>query len=308
MSSHARITLWRFIALLMVLLYGRLAHAQEMEPRAYSNTPIGMNFLVIGYGYSHGALLFDPSLPVQDANATVNIGLLGYAHAFDLAGKSAKFVALLPFAGLDANGYLDGTYQERVVSGFADPTFALSVNLSGAPALPLKEFLQYRQDTVIGATLQVTAPWGQYDSDRLINIGTHRWSIKPEIGLSQALGSWNLEGAAGITFYTSNDNFFGGQKLEVEPIYSVQGHVVYNINVGMWVAIDATYYTGGESTVGGVRKDNKLDNWRFGFTLAMPLDKHHSIKFSGSTGVVTRTGTDFNAYLLAWQYRWGGGL
>ncbi|HCU54114.1 MAG TPA: transporter [Gammaproteobacteria bacterium] len=299
----------RLLTLLLIApLCNQLAHAQEMEPRAYSNAPIDMNFLVIGYGYSAGGLLFDPSLPVQGAHATLNYGVLGFAHSFDLAGKSAKFAMVLPYAGLDANGYLDGTYAERVVSGFADPAFSLSVNFSGAPALPLKEFLHYRQETVIGATLKVTAPWGQYDADRLINIGTHRWSIKPEIGVSQALDNWVVEGSAAFTTYTSNNEFYGGQKLEQDPIYSVQAHVVYNFTSGMWVAFDATYYTGGESTVSGVAKDNKLDNWRYGLTFAMPVDKYNSIKFSASTGIITRTGTDFDAYLLAWQYRWGGGL
>jgi len=213
-----------------------------------------------------------------------------------------------PYAGLDANGYFEGAYHERVVSGFADPTIAVSVNFSGAPALPLDEFRQYQQDTVIGATLKITAPWGQYDADRLINIGTNRWSIKPEIGISQALGSWIVEGAAAVTVYTDNSEYWGGQKLEQDPIYSAQAHVVYNFKSGIWLAVDATYYTGGRSTINGVTKDNKLDNWRYGATVAVPINRYHSIKFAASTGVVTRTGTDFDAYLLAWQYRWGGGL
>lgn len=295
-------------SVVLLFLFANSSSAQEMEPRAYSNAPIGMNFLLMGYGHLNGALLFDPSLPVQGANASVDVGVMGYVHSFDFQGKSAKFGIAMPYAGLDANGFLDGAYRERIVSGFADPTFILSVNFSGAPALTLKEFQSYKQNTIVGATVKVTAPLGQYDEDRLLNIGTNRWVFKPELGISQMRGDWIIEGATAVAFYTDNTEFFNGQKLEQAPIYSVQGHVVYNFSRGLWAALDATYYTGGISTVDGIEKDNKLDNWRLGLTLAIPVDKYNAIKLAASSGVSTRTGTDFNSYLLAWQYRWGGGL
>ena len=172
----------------------------------------------------------------------------------------------------------------------------------------MSQFRSYTQDTIIGATFKVSAPWGQYDSDKLLNIGTNKWSFTSEIGISKALGDWIVEGAATVELFTNNNDFYGGQKLETDPIYSTQAHVIYRFKSGLWTALDTTYYTGGESTVNGVAKDNKLSNWRTGFTLAMPVNKANSIKFAVSTGVSTRTGTDFTAYLLAWQYRWGGGL
>ena len=292
-----------------LVLQGSLtAYAQELEPRAYANAPIGMNFLLAGAGHSQGSLLFDPAVPIQGADAQVDLGLLGYVHSLAVADKSAKFGLVLPYAWLDATGYVDGTYQERKVSGIADPVFLVSVNFCGAPALTLDEYSRYRQDTIVGATLKVTAPLGQYDEDRLLNIGTHRWSFKPEIGVSQALGKWIVEGAAAVSWYTANNDFFGGQQLKQDPIYSLQAHVVYDFTRGFWVAVDTTYYTGGVTTMNGVRKDNRLDNWRSGLTIAVPINRQNSIKLAGSTGISTRTGTDFNAFMLIWQYRWGGGL
>jgi hypothetical protein len=308
MNYFLNINLRLPVILLTVLNFAGSAKAQEMEPRAYSNAPIGMNFLPMGYAHSSGALIFDPSVPIEGAKASVDVAVTGFAHSFDFKGKSAKFGIVLPYARFDAHGFIDGEYRERNVSGFADPTFAFSVNFSGAPALTLDSFQKYKQETIIGATIKIRAPWGQYDSDRLLNLGTNRWSLEPELGLSRALGKWIVEGAVAVTAFTDNHDFFGGQKLELAPIYSAQGHVVYNFGRGIWTAIDATYYTGGESTVEGVKKDNRLDNWRFGLTVAVPVNKFNSIKFAGSTGVSTRTGTDFDAYLLAWQYRWGGGL
>jgi hypothetical protein len=286
----------------------RPVQAQELEPRAYANTPVGMSFLLAGIGYSHGGLLFDPSLPIQGAEARVNSGLLGYVHAFGVGGMSAKFGLLFPYAALDAAGYVNGSYQSRRVTGFADPTLMFSINFLGAPAITLDRLSRYRQDIIVGTTLKVTAPYGQYDADRLLNIGTHRWSFKPELGISKAIGAWIVEGSAAITWFTTNQDFFGGQTLQQDPIYSAQAHVVYNFPRGLWLALDATYYTGGRSSTNGVPSDNSLDNWRTGLTLAVPVDRNNSIKFSGSTGISTRTGTDFTQYLLAWQYRWGGGL
>ena len=253
-------------------------------------------------------MLFDPSVPIQGAEAEADIGMIAYARSFSIADRTAKFGFVLPYVNLFASGFLEGQYRERKVSGLADPSLLFSISMSGAPALTLDEFRRYKQDMITGFTLKVTAPLGQYDSERLINLGTNRWTIKPELGISKVLGNWIVEGAAAIGFYTDNNEFFGGQSLKQDPIYSVQGHLIYNFKQGIWMAIDATYYTGGVTTVGGIKKDNKLDNWRTGLTLAFPLTKLHSLKLAANTGVSTRSGTDFDAYLIAWQYRWGAGL
>ena len=309
LSAANRTRAWILWLVFAALLPGSLSlRAQELEPRAYVNTPVGMNFLLLGAGYSQGSLLFDPSVPIQGAEAKVGLGLLGYVRSIAVAGKSAKIGLALPYARLNATGYVYGAYHERKVSGLADPAVLFSVNFHGAPALTPDEFSRYRQDTIVGATFKLTAPAGQYDEDRLLNIGTHRWSLKPEIGFSQAIGNWIVEGAAAVTWYTVNHEFFGAQELKQDPVYSLQGHVVYYFARGLWLAADATYYTGGATTIGGVPKDNKLDNWRSGLTLSVPLDKRNSVKLASSTGISTRTGTDFTAYMLVWQYRWGGGL
>jgi hypothetical protein len=184
----------------------------------------------------------------------------------------------------------------------------LSVNLYGAPALTLKEFAAYEQDLIIGASLRVVAPWSQYDDTRLVNIGTNRWSFKPEIGISKALGPWTLEATAAATFFTDNDEFFGGSTLSQDPIYSVQGHVIYGFESGIWTSLDATYFNGGRTTVDGVRNSNLQQNWRIGGTVAVPVNRANSIKFYVSSGVAARTDNNYDLVGIAWQYRWGGGL
>jgi len=283
-------------------------HAQELEPRAYSNAPIGLNFLLAGYGYTDGDVMLDPSVPLENAHATIHTFVAGYVRSVDVRGRSGKVALVLPYAWLSARGDLEGQARKREVSGFADARLRLSINLYGAPALSLEEFKDYRQRTIVGMSLLITAPFGQYDSDRLANIGTNRWSFKPELGISHVFGRFTLELASGITFFTDNNNFLGGQRLEQAPIYSIGWYIIYNFRRGLWASIDGTYYTGGRTTVAGEKKDNELDNWRYGLTLAIPLDRSHSIKLYGSTGLLTRTGSDFDSVGIAWQYRWGGGL
>ncbi len=283
-------------------------HAQALEPRAYSNAPVGMNFLLVGYQGSKGALLFDPAVPITDANADIDMGLLGYLHTLNVAGKSAKAGVLLPYASLSADGYVNGDFRTRETDGAADPSLYFSINFYGAPALSLKEFKDYRQDTIIGFTFKLTAPLGAYDSDKFINIGTNRWSFAPELGISHALGNWTLEASTAAIFYTDNNNFDNGKTREQETIYSTQLHVTYSFAHDIWAAVSATYYTGGRSTIEGITNNDLQKNWRTGFTLALPVNRYNSIKLFGSSGVSTRTGNNYDALGIAWQYRWGGGI
>ena len=287
---------------------GGNAFAQELEPRAYSNAPVGLNFLIAGYGYLEGGVAADPSLPLTNADIRVHTALLGYVRTLDVLGWSGKFDLLLPYAWLSGSAELAGVPHQREVSGLGDPRLRFSVNFYGAPALSPQEFASYRQDLIVGASLQVSIPAGQYDSDKLVNIGTNRWAFKPELGVSKAWDAWTLELAAAASFHTDNKDFFGGQTREQDPIYSIQGHVAYTFPSGIWVALDGTYYTGGQTTVDGVKSNDLQRNTRIGATLSLPVDRRNSVKFFASTGVSTRTGGDFDAIGIAWQHRWGGGL
>ena len=299
----------RVVLMVLVLAaVGWEAYAQDLEPRAYVNTPTGLNFLLAGYGYLTGGVATDPSLPLQNANLQVHSTVLAYARSLDVWGTSGKIDVVVPYAWLSGSAAFQGQPQEREVSGFADPRLRFSVNLYGAPALSLQEFASYKQDLIIGTSLQVSAPLGQYDADKLVNIGTNRWSFKPELGISKALGPLTLELTTGVTFYTDNHDFLGDKTRAQAPIYSVQGHVSYTVGGGLWVAVDGTYYTGGRTTIDGVEGNDLQKNTRLGATVALPVNRYTSIKLYGSTGVSTRTGSDFNAGGIVWQYRWGGGL
>lgn len=238
------------------------AGAQEIEPRAYSNAPIGVNFLAAGYAYTRGGVSFDSALPVSKPELTTSSAVVGYARVLELWGQSAKFDVIAPLTALSGSADFNGEPLDRDISGLGDPKFRLSVNFFGAPALSLKEFAGFKQDLIIGASLQVSAPAGQYDDSRLVNIGTHRWWFKPEVGVSKASGLGTLEVAAAATLHTDNRDFFGGNARSQEPLYSMRGHAIHSFHSGAWASIDATYFTGGRSTINGTRNNDLQQNWR----------------------------------------------
>ncbi len=284
------------------------ARAQSIEPRAYSNAPVDVNFLIGGYGYTRGGISFDTSLPITDPKLTTSSAVFAYARTLDLWGKSGKFDVIVPYSWLSGSATYQGDPIERNVNGLGDPLMRLSVNLYGAPALSLPEFRTYQQDLIVGVSLQVSAPAGQYDDTKIVNLGAHRWSFKPEIGISKAEGPWTLEFQTAVTFYTTNDDFYNGGRRSQDPLYSFQGHTIYNFRSGMWGSVDVTYFTGGRSTLNDTLQRDLQQNWRAGATLAVPIDLRNSVKFYASKGLSARTGNSFDLVGIAWQYRWGGGI
>ena len=292
----------------MLLTVAAPALAQDIEPRAFSNAPTGVNFLIGGYAFTRGGLSFDTAVPITDAQLNTSSAVLAYARELDLLGMSAKFDAITPYTWLSGTAKLAGLPVERTVDGLGDARFRLSVNFYGAPALTAQEFAAYQQDLILGASVQVSVPIGQYDSSRVINLGTNRWFVKPELGASKAIGPLTLELTTAATLYTANTNFFGGNTRTQDPIYSIQAHAIYSFGSGIWASGDATYFTGGRTAINGTANDDFQGNWRLGATLSYPLSARYSVRLYASRGVSARTHNNYDLIGIALQYRWGGGL
>ena len=293
---------------LAALLGPAIALGQSLEPRAYANAPVGLNFLIAGYAYSTGGVAFDPSVRLENGQARVHAVPLAYVRSLDLFGNAGSIGLVLPFAQLSGSATLNGVEAARDISGIADPAVRLVVNFYGAPAMGTEQFREYRQDLIVGASLLLTAPLGQYDPNRAANLGTNRWSAKPELGLSKALGPWTVELSAGATYFTKNDDYLQGNVRDQDPLYSAQLHLTRLLGRGMWGALSTTYYEGGRSRLNGVSRDDAQSGSRVGLTFSFPLARQYTLKLYASTGVYARTGTDFDTIGIAWQYLWGGGL
>ncbi len=283
------------------------AAGQELEPRTYAAAPVGTNIVLIGAGRSSGDITFDPSLPVTDGKAGINSSFIGYIRTIDFFGRSASVGLVVPYVWGTVSGVVAGEPQQIRRSGLRDPAVRFAVNLKGAPSMDLKEFSKYEERSNIGVSVVVSAPLGQYDPAKIINTGSNRWAVKPEIGFTHKFKRTYLDAYAGVWLYTANNNFQGRVRKQ-DPIVIGQFHWTYIINKKMWAAFDANFYTGGRSNINGVLNNDLQRNSRIGGTYAYKFDRHHSLKFSYSKGAYTTIGGDFDSIGIAYQYLWGRGM
>ncbi|PVX76274.1 transporter [Paraburkholderia unamae] len=288
----------------MLLLHAGAPHAQELEPRTYSPSPIGTNFLLAGYAHLSGDVLTDPSLPVSGVNARINNFVLGYVHTFALAGRTASLGLAVPFMSGDLSGLVIGAPTEVHRAGLGDMQLRFALNLIGNPALSPEAFAQAPAVTSLGASLTVQAPTGQYIPTRLVNVGNNRWAFKPEIGVSQPWGNWFFEASLGVWLFTSNTDFFNGQNRSQAPLAITQLHGGYSFRPGLWLAFDIGYASGGATSVNDGARGPSQGNARGGLTLAMPLGHGWSAKLAYSRGFITRAAGDYQIVTVALQYRW----
>jgi hypothetical protein len=279
---------------------------QDLEPRFLSPAPVGMNFGVLAYGYSTGNVMLDQSLPLEGVTARLHSASAAYARSIGLFGRAGQLSVVLPVATSTWSGALAGVDTATSRSGLGDPLVALAVNLWGAPALSRTDYATYRPRTIVGATLKVRIPLGQYDRTKFFNLGTNRWSVSPRLGIAHYFGRFTVEGYASAWFFTTNGDFFGGSTLDQAPIVALQAHASYTFRPGWWGAVSFGQSLGGSLTVDGVDGDNAQTNNRFGATFAIPVSAAHALKLVYSSGFSTRAGADFDTFVVAWQYRWGG--
>jgi hypothetical protein len=290
--------------LLLSAVLATKAGAQELVPAAYTPAPNGVNLLSLATTYSNGDVSFDPALPVSDASAKIYPWTLSYGRTFSAFGRTATVTVILPYVIGDLEGVYIGeqTYVER--SGFGDGVVRCGVNLFGAPAMDVAAFRSYRPRTLVGASLIVSAPTGQYDPAKLVNIGTNRWGFKPEIGVVQVVGQWAFDFYVGGWFYTTNSDFYGGRTRTQDPILSTQFHVRYFVNRDLWAAVDGNFWRGGQTSVNGAANDDLQRNSRVGVTVAWKVAPRHGLRIAASRGAFTRIGGDFTSIGLSYNYSW----
>jgi hypothetical protein len=295
------------LAVAALLVTAAPARAQQLEPRAYSPAPVGTNYFGVALHHLSGGVVTDPSLPLDDVKASINMSTPYYGRTFSLAGRSASLGIAAPYAWGTVEGEVFEEFREVRRSGFGDPQLRFAVNLLGGPAMTPREFVARTRRTTLGFSVLATVPVGEYDPSKLINLGTNRWACRPELGLSFPAGRWDLELYGGVWMFGANDDFFGGQRREQESLTTAQAHVVYTIRTGLWFAGDFTRYWGGKTTLDGLRNDDRQDNTRAGVTMAFPIVGRQSLKVTWARGVSTRIGSSFETLGIAWQWLWFDG-
>jgi len=313
--ASARFTASSFAPCAAALLCAtRTASAQELNPRAYLISPIGTNVVNLGYSHLDGNPDLSGARPITDADAAVDVGALGLYRALDFFGRSANVAVAIPYAVGEFDGTVADAPKHVQRSGLLDSWVRFSVNLIGGPALEPQEFVKWQQGVLLGVSLKIVAPTGQYDPTALVNLGTNRWAFKPEIGYSQRWGAWILDAYAAVWFFTENPEFFshnqyfaGVRSRSESPVAAFEAHLSYDVRPRLWISLDANFWSGGETSINGVANPATYQrSSRVGVTASIPLSAHNSIKLSYNDGAFVRDGGNYRSISASWQYGWIG--
>ncbi|MBX7044150.1 MAG: transporter [Ignavibacteria bacterium] len=292
------------LQLALIVVSCAVSFSQEIEPRAYSNLPVNANFAALNYNFTSGNIVADPAAPIKELDLNSNNIIGGYVRTFSMFGNLARIQLTVPYSFLSGTAKLAGRDTAGTRSGLADLRIRFGINFIGSPAMDIAEYVKRKEGTVVGASLVVSAPTGQYFEDKLINLGTNRWGFKPEIGISQRLSDFYGEIYTGVWFFTANNEYVKTNKLETDPLFNIQGQINYVFKNIAWAGINAAYSNGGNTSVNGVSNNTKQDNWRLGAVVSSALSKNLAVKLQYHTGAVIRRGSDFDFYGISFQYFW----
>lgn len=285
--------------------------AQELAPRAYVISPVHSNAIVLTWSFYNGGLNLNGSIPITGATGRYQVPIFSYYHSLNFFGRSANVTASLPYGVGNFEGNVLGTQKSVYRSGLLDVNVRFSVNLIGGPAMPFEKFAKWKQKTLLGASIKMVAPTGQYDATKLVSWGINRWALKPELGYSHLWSKWILDGYGGVWFFSRNSAFPATplpMPQKEGPIGSFEGHLSRNLgSPRLWASLDGNFWFGGTTSLGGIQKpQTRQTSSRIGATLSVPVSKHQSLKFAYSKGSYVRFGGDYQNVQVAWQYAWIG--
>lgn len=304
-----RCTYPRCVRALVLFSLAQPCLGQDIEPRRWSHLPLGSNFGGVAYAYTEGDIFLNPVMRIEDGEFEMNTAAFKYIHAFEVLGKSARVDLGQLYQSGQWSGLVDGTPAAIERDGWADTSLRFAVNLYGAPPLEGQEFIDYRKaadcETIVGTGLLVTFPTGEYFDDKLINLGANRYTFTPQFGVVHTRGKWTMELSSSVTFYTENEEFFNGKKLEEDPLLIGQGHLIYTFMPGLWLGASAGYGYGGESTIDQVSKNDRKGNLGFGISAGIPVNRHFGFKIA-YIGIRTQEdiGSDNDTFTLGCSLQW----
>jgi len=293
--------------LFSALLAAPVASAQEAEPRRWSHLPVGATFGSVGYVYTDADINFNPALEIEDATGDVHTGILAMVNVFEFFGKPGRVDVMLPYTVGRWEGLLEGQPASTRRSGFNDPRIRFAVNLVGSPVQRGAEFAKYKVDTIVGVAVEVRAPVGEYQTDKLINLGGNRWVIRPQLGVVKQWGKWAAELTGSVWLYGDNDDFDEGQRRKQDPLFSAQTHLVYTFRPGLWASGSLAYGGGAQSEINGIQLNDRVGRWLYAASVGLPINRTQgvSVSYIGAKNDQP-TGSESSKVLLVYSKMWGG--
>ncbi len=288
-----------------------LARAQGDGPRQLPLAPEGINVFVPTGMFMSGNFNPQQTVFVPGADIDVLAVPLTYVRTFSFGDRLARIYLTVPLASLDASAEVFDPIAGRTLvperrrSGSMDPMVTVHVGLVGAPALTLPEFVKHPKGFQLYAILGTTIPIGTYDADRLINLGTNRWSFRLGAGTVTPLDqskrtTW--ESANSIFLFTDNTDLRLADRRSEDPLFASENHLTHDFTPRIWGAVDLRYQVGGETTTDGVPDDNLTNILGGGVTMGYHFTP--KIEGYGSYERILAKKGDAREWLVRYQLRW----
>jgi hypothetical protein len=284
------------------------ARAQFTDPHNYDNTPVGTNQVELAYTYARSNVSIDTGLVIAGAKLSVNAGTIDYSRYFGVANHLMWVNGAVPIA--DLSGSVTGTNISGSITGAADSSYQVAALLRGGPALSVAEFDSYKPETIVGVSFSVAAPSGQYNGNKILNLGSDRWLLRPEIALSYPFGpgkEWQLDTYANCEFYTDNVSYRGTKVLSAQPLPGFEGHISYSFSDKLWASLDTRYSLRGDTSINGANQNDSQQNFIVGSEVNLALNSQHSLVFEFGKAVVHRNGTAYTGFTVKYDFVWGKG-
>jgi len=281
-GNPRRIGICSMLGCAATLLSCSPAFAQELEPRRWSQLPIGQNFANFTYAHSKGDIAFDPTLGIEDATVEMDTVVAGYVRSFEMVGKSARIEVRQAWQVGRWDGHVNGVPTSVERDGLADTIVRLAVNLIGAPPLAGRDYAAYRTthetETIVGAAVAVQVPTGEYFDDRLINLGNNRFMIRPQLGVQHRRRNWTFEITGMAWIYTDNESFFNGNRLAQDPFFTLDGTAIYSFKSGIWASVSGGVGIGGRTEINGLANDDRKKDTSWAISAGFPFSRSVGVR------------------------------
>jgi hypothetical protein len=327
-NRHTR--LWAFPATLAIILSfsGGPALAVDDGARAYWKGRDGTN--VVSFQYlnlnlqASDAQQFDPSQYIYpNSDTEANIMIANYVRHLTLFNRASSLAVNLIGGSVDVDvntslvppgflppGVTPGGSLRQSASGYADPSVQLDVNLFGTSRLKSTvDLVNYEPTWTIDAAVLLAFPIGQYDEDKLVNMGLNRWwgrfafPFKYHFGVFSPGYMTSLEITPAVWLFAENDDFVG-QKLENDPLWQIEAHLTHDFTRSFFGSLDLLYRGGFQSEINGVEVGDKLDVGNLGLTLNYQATDSLTIRTSYSSNVFGDSDLDNSIIRIQLVYAW----
>ena len=126
--------------------------------------------------------------------------------------------------------------------------------------------------------------------------------IRPQFGVTHTRGKWVYELTGSVFLFTDNDDFFNDTELENDPLYALQGHLIYTFRPGLWTSLSTAYGTGSDPTISGVPKDVVSRKWLTALSIGLPISRRQGLQLTYlRTRTQEDTGSDTDTLILSYS-------